>query len=233
MFEKNIDSRISIAIQECIACAHRGPNFTTGKVQRNDPLFNKDVFIQRRMATNHMYYTHLQKSGEPEGLIWAESDLKPHFHFSEYLDCKYVHRDKNLQARLSEQVFVQNNTMLKGLGFTPHQMPLGLSSGVPGIYDVPENNSNFARSLNRIKVGIYKNQVASTQPHPTLGGRFPYKPVDAVHFLGSKGTSASEWKYIIASAFKFKLLCQPALPIMGEAQASWVETSGAWWIFFS
>ena len=45
-------------------------------------------------------------------------------------------------------------------------------------------------------------------------------------------TSVSEWKYIIASDFKFKLLRQPALPIMDKAQASWVETSGAWWIFF-
>ena len=59
MFEKNIDSRISIAIQECIACAHRGPNFTTGKDQRNESLFNKDVFIQRRRVTNQRYYTHL------------------------------------------------------------------------------------------------------------------------------------------------------------------------------
>ena len=32
----------------------------------------------------------------------------------------------------------------KGLGFSPHQQVLDLSSGVPGIYDVPENdNSNF------------------------------------------------------------------------------------------
>ena len=45
-------------------------------------------------------------------------------------------------------------------------------------------------------------------------------------------TSVSEWKYIIASAFKFKLLHQPALPIMGVAQASWMETNGAWWINF-
>ena len=68
-------------------------------------------------------------------------------------------------------------------------MVLGLSSGVPGIYDVPEgnNNTNFAQSLNRIKVGINKNQVASTQPYLTLVGSFPYKPGDAVHFLGSKG----------------------------------------------
>ena len=27
-----------------------------------------------------------------------------------------------------------NNTLWKGLGFTPHQLVLGLSSGVPGIY---------------------------------------------------------------------------------------------------
>ena len=54
--------------------------------------------------------------------------------------------------------------------------------------DVPEgNNTLFARSLNRIKVGLSENQVASSQPHPTLGGSFPYKPGDAVYFLGSKG----------------------------------------------
>ena len=50
--------------------------------------------------------------------------------------------------------------------------------------DVPEgNNTLFASSLNRIKVGISKNHP----PHPTLGGSFPYKPGDAVYFLGSKG----------------------------------------------
>ena len=49
--------------------------------------------------------------------------------------------------------------------------------------------------------------------------------------LPIKVPSVSEWKYIIASASKFKLLCQPALPIMGKAQASWAKTTGAWWIF--
>ena len=39
------------------------------------------------------------------------------------------------------------------------------------------------------------------------------------------------WKYIIASAFKFKLRRQPAQPIMVEARASWVETSGTCRIF--
>ena len=48
----------------------------------------------------------LRKAGEPEGFIWAESNLKSHFCFSEFLDCKHVHRYTNLQARLSEQIFV-------------------------------------------------------------------------------------------------------------------------------
>ena len=97
-----------------------------------------------------------------------------------------IARDTDLQARLSEQIFFQHNTMWKGLVFTPHQMVLGLSSG---IYDVPEgkNDTNFARSLNRIKEGINENQVASTRPHLTLGGSFPYEPGDIVHFLGSEG----------------------------------------------
>ena len=68
-------------------------------------------------------------------------------------------------------------------------MLLGLSSGVPGVYDVPEgnNDTHFARSLNRIKEGRNKIQVASRRTYLTLGGCFPYEPGDAVHFLGSKG----------------------------------------------
>ena len=54
------------------------------------------------------------------------------------------------------------------------------------IYDVPVNdNTNFSRSLKRIKAGINRSQV--TQPHSTLGGSFPYEPGDSVHFLGPKG----------------------------------------------
>ena len=128
----------------------------------------------------------LQKEGEPENLIWAKSDLKLDFRFTEFLDCKNFHRDLNIQARLAEQVLVQNNTLWTGLGYTPQRLVLGLSSGVPGIYDVPENdNTNFSQSLNRIKAGINKSQVI--QPHSTLGGSFPYELGDSVHFLGPKG----------------------------------------------
>ena len=114
----------------------------------------------------------LQKVGKPEVLIWEKSDLKLHLRFPEFLDCKYFHRDTNLQARLAEQVFVQNNTLWKGLGFTPHQMVLSLSLGVTGIYDVPEN-TNFSWSLNRIKADINKNQVATHTAPPNPRGQFP------------------------------------------------------------
>ena len=124
--------------------------------------------------------------GESENLIWAKSDLKLDFRFTELLDCKHFHRDTNIQARLAEQVFVQNNLLWTGLGYTPHQLVLGLSSGVPGIYDVPENdNTNLSRPLERIRAGINKRQV--TQPHSTLGDSFPYEPGYSVHFLGPKG----------------------------------------------
>ena len=33
---------------------------------------------------------NLRKAGEPDGLIWVESDLKPHFRFAEFLDCMYT-----------------------------------------------------------------------------------------------------------------------------------------------
>ena len=68
--------------------------------------------------------------------IISRSDLK--LGEFKFLDCKHVHRSTDLQARLSEQVFVHNNTLGPGIGYTPHQLVLGMSSGVPGIYKVPE-----------------------------------------------------------------------------------------------
>ena len=59
--KKTIEDRITKVIQECIACLHKGPNFTKGKLQKNESLFNTDVLVQRRMVTNdrYSYYTHL------------------------------------------------------------------------------------------------------------------------------------------------------------------------------
>ena len=61
----------------------------------------------------------LRKAGEPEGLVWEESASKPRFSFSEFLDCKYVHRDTNLQARLSEKYLSKTTLCGRGLD-SPH-----------------------------------------------------------------------------------------------------------------
>ena len=68
--------------------------------------------------------------------------------------------------------------MWKILGFTPHQMILGLSSGVPGIYDIPEGNNDtyFARSQKRIKEGSAKNQPTHAITWPQ-GAAFPTSQV--------------------------------------------------------
>ena len=114
---------------------------------------------------------NLIKAGESENLIWAKSDLKLDFKYTEFLDCKHFHRDTNIQARLAEHVFVHNNSLGTGLGYTSHQLVLGLSSVVPGIYDVPENdNSNFSQSLKKFKAGLNKSKVTqlpSTPPRKT------------------------------------------------------------------
>ena len=85
---------------------------------------------------------HLNQAGKSENLILGRSDFKlGEFKFTEFLDCKHIHRNTDLQARLSEQVFVHNNTLGPGTGYTPHQLVLGMNSGVPGIYEVPESDS--------------------------------------------------------------------------------------------
>ena len=85
--------------------------------------------------------------------------------------------------RLSERIFVYNNTLGPGIGYMPHQVVLGIGSGIPGIYQVPDCESwVFARSLKRLKSGI--NQTQAQQAPSTLGGDFPYEPGGLVNFLG-------------------------------------------------
>ena len=107
----------------------------------------------------------LKKSSEPEGLICAKMDLKLNFRFTEFLDCKNFHRDANIQARLAEQVFVQNNTLWTGLGFTPHQLVLGLTSGVPGIYDAKKRQHQLLSGLKQDQ-GSHKQKPGSTNTAP-------------------------------------------------------------------
>ena len=106
--------------------------------------------------------------------------------------------------RLSEQVFIRNITLGPGIGYTPHQLVLGIGTGVPGTCQVTENESSkFARSLKRVKKGINKSQAQ--QPPSTLGDGFPCDPGDLVHFIGPCGrvgqgyiTSISGREYRVA-----------------------------------
>ena len=67
------------------------------------------------------------------------------FKFLDFLDCTDI---SDLQFRLSERIFVYNNTLGPGIGYTPHQVVLGIGSGIPGIFKVPDSvGSIFACSL--------------------------------------------------------------------------------------
>ena len=104
---------------------------------------SKNDMLNKVATERAMIFTRARKS---ENLSWGRSDLK--LGELKFLDCKHVHRSTDLQARLSKQVFVHNNTLGPGIGYTPHQLVLGMRSGVPGIYEVPESDSSkFARSL--------------------------------------------------------------------------------------
>ena len=74
------------------------------------------------------------------------------------------------------------------------------------------------------------HQDTSTQKKVYINFTYSWKK----YFMGSTITSVSEWKFIIASAFKFVLLRQPeaagCCPAI-RAITSWAETSGAWWIY--
>ena len=88
---------------------------------------------------------HLNQAGESENLIWGKSDLKSgEFKFTEFLDCKHVHRNTN------------TNTV--GIGYELR---------CARFDEVSENDSsNFSQSLKWIKAGINKSRV--TQPPSTL-----------------------------------------------------------------
>ena len=128
----------------------------------------------------------LRQAGRSENLKWGRSDLKlGKFKFSDFLDFKDIPWTTDLQWRLSERIFVYNNAVGPGIGYTPHQVVLGIGSGIPGIYQVPESESSvYARSLKRLKSGI--NQTQAQQAPSTLGGDFPYEPGDLVNFLGPR-----------------------------------------------
>ena len=88
--------------------------------------------------------------------------------------------------RMSEKVFVYNNLIKSGTGHTPYQLAYGITSGLPGIFQLPRNlDTFFAGSLQRVISGIHHAQERAA-PIP-MGVDFPYEPGDQVHFLGPRG----------------------------------------------
>ena len=120
-------------------------------------------------------------------LKWGRSDLRlGKFRFSDFLDCTDCGEVSNIGRRLSERVFIYNNLLNPGTGYTPQQMIYGISSGIPGIFQIPRHpGALFARSLQRMISGIHYAQERGA-PIP-LGDDFPYEPGDQVHFLGPRG----------------------------------------------
>ena len=118
--------------------------------------------------------------GRKNGIKWGRSDLRlDKFRFSDFLDCTDCAEVKNIGGRLSERVFIYNNLLNPGTGYTPQQMIYGISSGIPGIFQIPRHpGALFARSLQRMISGIHYAQKRGA-PIP-LGDDFPYEPGDQV-----------------------------------------------------
>ena len=129
----------------------------------------------------------LRRAGRSDSIKWGRSDLKlGKFRFLDFLDCTDCAKINNLGARLPERVFVYNNLLSPGTGYTTQQLVYGISSGIPGIFQIPRNpGALFARSLQRVISDIHYAQERGA-PIP-LGDDFPYEPWDQVHFLGPRG----------------------------------------------
>ena len=129
----------------------------------------------------------LRRAGRSDSVKWGRSDLKlGKFQFSDFLECTDCAEIKDLGLRLSERVFVYNNLLGPGTGYTPQQLVYGISSGIPGIFQISKNpDALFAQSLQRLIAGIHYAQERGV-PIP-LGDDFPYEPGDLVHFLGPHG----------------------------------------------
>ena len=82
----------------------------------------------------------LRRAGRSDSVKCGRSDLKlGKFQFSDFLDCTEYAEINNLWFRLSERAFVYDNLLSPGTGYTPQQLVFGISSGIPGIFQIPKN----------------------------------------------------------------------------------------------
>ena len=104
---------------------------------------------------------HLRHAGRSDNVNWGRSDLKlGKFQFLDFLDCRNISETTDLQFRLSERIFIHNNLLSPSTGYTPQQLVLGISSGIPCIFQIPNNpGSLFAQTLKRLTAGIHQAQA--------------------------------------------------------------------------
>ena len=77
----------------------------------------------------------LRHAGRSENVRWDRSDLKlGKFKFLDFLDCTDISDTTDLQFRLFERIFIFNNVLGPGTGYKPQQIVLGISSGIPDIF---------------------------------------------------------------------------------------------------
>ena len=73
---------------------------------------------------------------------------------------------------MAEKVFTHNNLIKPGTGYTPQQLTYGISSGIPGIFQIPRNpEAFFAGSLQRVISGIHRAQERGA-PYPWGSTRY-------------------------------------------------------------
>ena len=154
---KSVELRISRVIQECAICKHEDVTFANGHGKKYKTDFNTDILVRRELVRNIFYYTDLFSleclhtsyttaryvSGNK---YKSRYDMLNHVVTEYFLDCTDISNTMDLQFRLSERIFVYKNMLGPGIGYTTHQV--GIGSGIPGIYQVPDSvGSIFARSL--------------------------------------------------------------------------------------
>ena len=82
----------------------------------------------------------LRRAGRSDNVKWGRSDPKlGKFQFLDFLDCTDISETMDLQFRLSERIFVYNNLLSPGTGYTPQQLVLSISSGITGTFQIPNN----------------------------------------------------------------------------------------------
>ena len=118
---------------------------------------------------------------------------------------EYRGNQAEVETRLVERVFIQNNTIKSG--FSPLQRAMGENATIPsmgmgpldmGIAEPPTSDAEFLRSIDRSRRGIDKSKVITKtlrQAHSTLGDKNSYRICHTLHFKGTGNRKGCWYNY--------------------------------------